>query len=96
MAVHNFAVTVAAAGTPVQLKTTYQKAAWVLIQPVLTGGTKVYFGGPGLTPTSGGILSGGDSFLFPPVGNTNQYDLSNIWVDVGTNGDGVQGVYGTN
>ena len=96
MAVHNFTVTVAAAGSPQQLSSTPQKANWIqLIPDPDNTGSEVYTGGAGLTPANGLIVGSGQGFLYPPAGNSNCYALTDIYVDVATSGDKVQGIYNT-
>lgn len=96
MAIYNFAKTSSTPGTPVQISTTPIKCNWVLIEPVLNGGSVVYHGGRDVSSSQGDALAGGEKFLYPPAGNANQYNLADIWFDPGTSGDGVKGIYNVN
>lgn len=89
--VHSLAdVTISA--TPTALSNTSVKANWVQFQgQSLSGAARV---GDSLISTSRGAIvqSTGDSQFFPPVGNTNSYDLSTIYI-VGTASDKMAVVY---
>lgn len=76
-------------------------AAWVEVQAFASNTNAVVVGGRTCVASSiatqrGIRLLKGDAFMFPWQGAANPYDLSDIWVDVVTNGEGVSFVYGRN
>lgn len=92
------AITVPTAGTPVQVSTTRIPAHAILIEALWTNTGRVYIGDSTLVVgTKTGLLN----VLPPPTGNMfpavsagipaapNGLDLSQIWIDVQTNGEGV-------
>lgn len=108
MIYHGFKV-VAAAGTPVPLASVPTPAAFVSIAYRSgNSGGEVRVGGasgtghqtnatfpPTSIPTGSGfpLIAGSSAVVFP--GNAvQQYDLSTIYIDADTNGDGVQFIFG--
>ena len=88
-----FQKTVAAIGTPEKLQAAFYPASEIIIQ-ALTGNTSALFvqfvaanGSPGIRLVAGGhtVITAQKS----SSGATSYMDLSKIWIDVGTNGDGV-------
>lgn len=83
-------VTIAATATA--LSSTSVKANWVQIQgQSLSGVARI---GDSLISTSRGAIlqSTGDAQFLPPVGNTNSYDLSTIYI-IGTASDKAAVIY---
>lgn len=97
---HGYKLT-ATANTPVALATSNTPAKWILFQPktdnagVPTNVGTVWLGGPGVTPTTGGVfLNPGDSIVAWPGGGEYLHDLQQIFIVAPTGGDGVQFIYG--
>ncbi len=89
--VHSLAdVTISTTATA--LSNTSVKANWVQIQGQgLSGAARI--GDSLITTSRGAILaSTGDSQFFPPVGNSNSYDLSTIFI-LGTANDKAAVIY---
>lgn len=86
--------TVAAAGTRERLAASRTVADWVIVQALVANTNPVFVGGSTVAPTSGIRLASGDAYQFPPIGQGPAYNLADIWVDVTTNGEGVQFLYG--
>lgn len=94
--VYDGTASVTTAGTRVALSTTSQKAAWIIFKPKAANTNPVFIGGSTVSATSGYILTNGNnSVTFPPVADLNGYDLSKIFIDATTNGEGVQFTYFT-
>ena len=84
---------VAAAGTAEPLAATGIKAAWVLVQAKTGNVGQVYLGDLNISATTRGReLDALESFLFPAM-QGNEYNLADIFIDVGTNDDGVTVLY---
>jgi hypothetical protein len=85
---------VAASGTPVQLSTTALPCNWVVVTALSTNTNPVVLGGPTVVAAAGtrrGIgLAAGQSTPAIPVS-----DLSAVYIDAVTNGEGVSFTYGT-
>ena len=89
----NTVVTVAAAGTRVQVSATNVACFTVTVQSPSTNSGIIYLGGKTVSSTNGQeIISPGDSFTFPP-GESNCYSLSDFWVDAATSGDKAKVMY---
>ena len=92
------------AGTPKQLVTTRTPANWVQITALASNsGANVFVGGVNptaktatlvLASTDTGIqVAKGATLLLPSISAVPYLDLSTIWFDVGTNGDGISITY---
>jgi len=79
----------------VALSTTSIKANWVILSgQSLAGAARV--GDSLISTTRGAIIpSTGSVVTFPPMGNSNSYDLSTLYV-IGTANDKLAICYGTN
>ena len=80
------AQTVSSAGTAVALSSSSQrvKSLTVVAKPGNTG--QVYVGGSDVASTTNSGLAPGDSVILPAV---NWLDLKDVFIDVDTNGEGV-------
>lgn len=90
------AKSVAAAGTREQLTSTPTLADQVLIQAKPGNSGNVFVGDSNVSSTRGWTLIPGQFVSFEGPrrpGGTDSMDLSTIWLDVATNGDGVQWGY---
>lgn len=92
--VYSGSKTVAAAGARERLASSRTPACWVNVQALQDNSGDVYIGGNNVAPTVGNYILTGDSQFFPPVGDVMIYDLHEMWIDVETNGEGVQFDYG--
>ena len=80
-------------GTAEALAATGTKAAWVLVQAKTGNLGQVYLGDLNISATTRGVeLDALQSFLFPAM-QGNEYNLADIFVDVGTDGEGVTVLY---
>ena len=101
--IYNGNKSVAAAGTPVPLSATRISAVWVQIRAKLDNAGNIYIGGPEgtsnqtvngkVSSTNAAYIMTGEAFLLPPVSDVNMYDLSQIYIDADTNGEGVVFTY---
>lgn len=94
--VHSGNKTVTTHGTRVALASTRTAAAWLIINAKQANTGLCYVGDNTVAAGKGTALS--KSLLpvtFPPLGNSNAYDLSLIYVDSVNDGDGVEFNYGT-
>ena len=88
-------VDVAAAGTAVALNATRIAASWVFIQAKADNTGQIHVGESDVSSTSKMVeLSPSDGFTFPDNAVPNMYDLKDIFIDAGTNDDGVWVGYG--
>ena len=101
MAVQHFSKLTVTNNVPVALATTNTPAKWIMFQPKTdatgapTNVGTVWIGGPGITPTTGGVfLNPGDSIVAWPGGSEYMHDLQQICIVAANGGDGVQGIYG--
>ena len=90
---HDGSATVSSAGTPVPLSTTSVKCNWISIQPLAANTGAVYLGASTVTSTRGISLLVGDFGIAYPMLAFAGYDLSTIYIDGATNGNGVQFIY---
>ena len=92
--VHSLPDVTGVTGTLVVLSATSQKANWVSIQAngTPTGAARV--GDSSISSTRGGIIpaTAAAYWFFPTAGNSNQYDLSNIYI-LATTGDKFAVIY---
>jgi len=73
-------------GTATALSTTSQKANWVSIQGK-TVATTARVGDSLISSSRGALITGTNGYFFWPTGgNSNQYDLKDIYI-LGTNND---------
>lgn len=91
--IHDGSATVAAAGTANALSTTSVKCNWITFQPLIANTGAVYIGASTVTATRGLTMSVGDSAVTWDIMANACYDLSKIFIDGATNGNGVQFVY---
>jgi len=82
--------TVSSAGTAERLSATDVYVFWLTIQADPSNTGNVYLGGDSVSSSSGIQLAPGDSHHFPPISRYYVYNLKNIWVDVGEDGEGVK------
>jgi len=80
---------VSAAGTAEALTASPVRAVWVTVQAKTDNTGYVYVGASTVSGSRGVQLAAGDSITFPVVEKRYTYDLSTIYVDAATNGDGV-------
>jgi hypothetical protein len=93
--VYDATQTVTTAGTRVALASARTSACWVNVQSKTGNTGAIYVGGSTIAAGRGyTLMSQGDGFLLPPVADINMYDLSTIYVDAATNGEGVNILYG--
>jgi hypothetical protein len=79
-------------GVATPLQTTSQKANWVSVQGK-TVATTARVGDSLISSTRGALITGTNGYFFwPTAGNTNQYDLKDIYI-FGTNGDVFSVIY---
>lgn len=91
---YNLGITVAAAGTRVQVISTRTAAAWIAVQAYPANGGKIYVGGSDVSSTVYDVvLSAGQGFVYPPMSEINAYDLSQLYADTSNNGDSVRVLY---
>ena len=76
---------ITASGAATALSTTSQKANWVSIQGKQVA-TTARTGDSLITSTRGILITGSGFFFAPTAGNSNQYDLRDIYT-LGTAGD---------
>jgi len=80
---------VTAAGTAEALSATEVRCVWVTVQAKQGNANNVFVGASTVADGRGAELDALDSVTYPPVGKSYFYDLSTIYVDAETNGDGV-------
>lgn len=87
---------IAAAGTAEALASARVMAVWVTVQAKIDNTNAVRVGGKNASVSGekGVYLLAGDAHTFPSMGGINAYDLQHLFVDVGTNGEGVTFTYG--
>jgi hypothetical protein len=81
---------VAAAGTEEALSSSSLQAYGVIIKAKHANTGMIFVGKNPVTSTTGYVLDGGETVALPGV-----VDLSKVYIDSGTNGDGVSVIYFT-
>lgn len=93
MALHTLAdVTIAT--TRAALSATSVKANWIILGGITVASASIRVGDVNVTTTRGAAIAAAGSLIFPPAGNSNIYDLSEIYV-VGTSNDKLSVLYST-
>ena len=81
-------------GSSVQLSSTIIKANWVQVQAISGNSAAVRLGDSGVSSTEGAVIAATGGQFAPPAGNTNCYNLADIWVLIGS-GDKIAICYST-
>ena len=87
---------VTTAGTAEPLTAALTRAAWVTVQSKAANTGKVYIGDSTVSSASFGVelSAAGDSFSFPVMMGQNLHNLTRIFIDVDTDGEGVTVLFG--
>lgn len=86
--------TITTAGTAEALVSNSTPCKTVTIQALLSNTGKVYVGTSSVSSTTYGVvLSAGETFSLSNEGHDSRIDLSTIYIDVDTNGEGVTFFY---
>lgn len=88
--------TVTASGTGEPLVASSTRATWLFVKAKLTNTNDVYFGDSGVDVSTSNqvILDAGESVTIAlPPGSRLHIDLADFYIDVDTNGEGVDFLY---
>jgi hypothetical protein len=101
--IYNGTKSVTTHGNPVALSATSIHAVWIQIRSKTDNAGNIYFGGPAgtfngqvngaVSATNAAYIGAGEAMLFPPCSDINFYDLSTIYIDSDTDGEGVVFTY---
>ena len=84
---------VAEAATAEALSATSVKCIWLVVQAKVDNTNNVFLGASTIADGRGIEMEPGETFSFPMIRDRNWYDLSLVYVDVTTNGEGVTFFY---